>query len=103
MHRKKNREDVSMRMPNPRVTLLASIESLSIPLVQEVVFLADYQCTKCQQRVAEIMIQLLETKAILVSVVEKKVTLTCEYSNEQASICRRFIFLMHFFHSSCTT
>ncbi|KAM3394798.1 hypothetical protein P3S68_003801 [Capsicum galapagoense] len=55
MHRKKNREDVSMRMPNPRVTLLASIESLSIPLVQEVVFLADYQCTKCQQRVAEVM------------------------------------------------
>ncbi|KAM3394799.1 hypothetical protein P3S68_003802 [Capsicum galapagoense] len=44
-----------------------------------------------------------ETKAILGSVVEKKVTLTCEYSNEQASICRRFIFLMHFFHSSCTT
>ncbi|MCD9644003.1 hypothetical protein HAX54_031960 [Datura stramonium] len=48
MHPKKNREDESMRMRNPRVTL-ASIESLSVPLVQEVVFLADYRCTKCQQ------------------------------------------------------
>nr|GMD77103.1 uncharacterized protein LOC109175604 isoform X3 [Ipomoea batatas] len=38
----------------PKVTL-ASIESLAIPLVQEVVFLADYRCARCQKRVAEVM------------------------------------------------
>ncbi|XP_059282678.1 uncharacterized protein LOC132036367 [Lycium ferocissimum] len=109
MHWKKNRlrADESMRMPIPRVTL-ASIESLSIPLVQEVVFLADYRCTKCQQRVAEVMSKMNgETKSLLISVVEKKVTLTCEYSKEEAaSVCRnpfnRFAFLMRCFLSSCT-
>ncbi|KAJ8539199.1 hypothetical protein K7X08_013451 [Anisodus acutangulus] len=107
VNRKKNREDESMRMAIPRVTL-ASIESLSIPLVQEVVFLADYRCTKCQQRVAEVMSKMNgETKSILISVLEKKVTLTCEYSKEEASICRtpfnRFAFLMRWcFLSSCT-
>ncbi|MCE5166253.1 hypothetical protein HAX54_016445 [Datura stramonium] len=103
MHPKKNREDESMRMRNPRVTL-ASIESLSVPLVQEVVFLADYRCTKCQQRVAQVMSKMNgETKSILISVLEKKVTLTCKYSKEEASICRRFAFLMRFFLSSCAS
>ncbi|CAN4093550.1 unnamed protein product [Withania somnifera] len=103
MHRKKNREDESIRMSNCRVTL-ASIESLSIPLMQEIVFLSDYRCIKCQQRVAEVMSKMnRKTKSILISVVEKKVTLTCEYSKEEASICRRFAFLMRFFLSSCSS
>ncbi|XP_009589571.1 uncharacterized protein [Nicotiana tomentosiformis] len=113
--RKKNRlsasseVDKSMRREIPRVTL-ASIESLSVPLVQEVVFLADYRCTKCQQRVAEVMSKMNgETESVLVSVLEKKVTLTCNFSKESegrvASICRnpfnRFTFVMRMFLSSC--
>nr|XP_016460443.1 PREDICTED: uncharacterized protein LOC107783934 [Nicotiana tabacum] len=99
--RKKNRLSA-----NPRVTL-ASIESLSVPLVQEVVFLADYRCTKCQQRVAEVMSKMNgETESVLISVLEKKVTLTCNFSKGRvASICRnpfnRFTFLTRMFLSSC--
>ncbi|KAJ8531098.1 hypothetical protein K7X08_025829 [Anisodus acutangulus] len=101
--RKKNREDESTRMAIPRVTL-ASIESLSIPLVHEVVFLADYRCTKCQQRVVEVMSKMNgEMKSILISVLEKKVTLTCEYSKQEASICRNpFNTFARFFLSFCT-
>ncbi|THG07266.1 hypothetical protein TEA_001856 [Camellia sinensis var. sinensis] len=36
-------------------TSLASLESLTIPLVQEVVLLADFQCEECQKRVANII------------------------------------------------
>lgn len=38
----------------PRTTL-ASIESLTFPLVQEVVILADFKCEGCQKRVADII------------------------------------------------
>lgn len=34
---------------------LASVESLSLPLVQEVVLMADMQCQNCQERVADII------------------------------------------------
>ncbi|XP_019253261.1 PREDICTED: uncharacterized protein LOC109232063 isoform X2 [Nicotiana attenuata] len=97
--RKKNRLSA-----NSRVTL-ASIESLSVPL--EIVFLADYRCTKCQQRVAEVMSRMNgETESVLISVLEKKVTLTCNFSKGRvASICgnpfNRFTFLMRMFLSSC--
>ncbi|XP_055827485.1 uncharacterized protein LOC129895748 isoform X2 [Solanum dulcamara] len=105
MHGKNNREDDEwIRMPNPRVTL-ASTESLSIPL--EIVFLADYRCTICQQRVAQLMSKMKgETKSILVSVVEKKMTLTCEYSKkeeEEEEAASRFAVLMRSFLSSCTS
>ncbi|GFQ06963.1 hypothetical protein PHJA_002840400 [Phtheirospermum japonicum] len=40
--------------PRPRITL-AAVESLAVPLVQEVVFLADFGCARCQERVAEIL------------------------------------------------
>ncbi|CAI9785364.1 unnamed protein product [Fraxinus pennsylvanica] len=61
-------------------TTLAAIESLAIPLVQEVVFLADFRCSGCQQRVAEIMSKMNgETQSVVISVLEKKVTLTCTY------------------------
>ncbi|CAK9176241.1 unnamed protein product [Ilex paraguariensis] len=63
----------------PRTTL-ASIESLTIPLVQEVVLLADFRCSGCQKRVAEIMSKMNgESDSVEVSVLEKKVTLTCKY------------------------
>ncbi|XP_040996852.1 uncharacterized protein LOC121242913 isoform X2 [Juglans microcarpa x Juglans regia] len=34
---------------------LASVESLSLPLVQDVVLSADIGCAECQKRVADIM------------------------------------------------
>ncbi|GKV43959.1 hypothetical protein SLEP1_g51191 [Rubroshorea leprosula] len=34
---------------------LASVESLSMPLVQEIVLSADIRCAECQKRVADIM------------------------------------------------
>ncbi|PNX97753.1 hypothetical protein L195_g020986, partial [Trifolium pratense] len=36
-------------------TSLASLESLSLPLVQEVVLSADMQCESCQKRVSDII------------------------------------------------
>ncbi|XP_020538094.1 uncharacterized protein LOC105642011 isoform X4 [Jatropha curcas] len=42
----------SMLLP---LTSLASVESLSVPLVQEVVLSADIRCTECQKKVAEII------------------------------------------------
>ncbi|KAL9420391.1 hypothetical protein AB3S75_038046 [Citrus x aurantiifolia] len=60
-------------------TSLASIESLSMPLVQEVVLSADIRCSECQKRVADMMSKLNETESVLVNVSEKKVTLTSRY------------------------
>ncbi|XP_052185935.1 uncharacterized protein LOC127797254 [Diospyros lotus] len=61
-------------------TSLASMESLSMPLVQEVVLLADFQCSECQRRVADIISRMNgETESVVVSVLEKKVILTCRY------------------------
>nr|GEY51620.1 putative heavy metal-associated domain, HMA [Tanacetum cinerariifolium] len=39
-------------------TTLATFESLTFPLVQEVVLLADFQCERCQDRVADILSRL---------------------------------------------
>lgn len=36
-------------------TSLASIESLTMPLMQEVVLSADIRCAECQKRVADVM------------------------------------------------
>ncbi|KAL1553553.1 hypothetical protein AAHA92_14213 [Salvia divinorum] len=64
-------------------TTLAAVESLALPLVQEVVFLADFRCPKCQRRVAEIMAKMNgETQSVVISVSEKTVTLTCAYPTE---------------------
>ncbi|KAL1295877.1 hypothetical protein HN51_056691 [Arachis hypogaea] len=58
-------------------TSLASMESLSRPLVQEVVLSADMQCEKCQKRVSDIIAKMhAETESVEVDVLEKKVTLT---------------------------
>ncbi|XP_050223155.1 uncharacterized protein LOC126673186 [Mercurialis annua] len=60
-------------------TSLASVESLSVPLVQEVVLSADMQCVECQKRVAEFISRMNDTESVLINVLEKKVTLTCRY------------------------
>ncbi|KAL5759176.1 hypothetical protein ACOSP7_017700 [Xanthoceras sorbifolium] len=67
------------KQPLISATSLASVESLSMPLVQEVVLSADISCAECQKRVAQIMSRLNETESVLVNVLEKKVTLTCRY------------------------
>lgn len=62
-------------------TSLASLESLSLPLVQEVVLSADMQCETCQKRVADIITKMnAETQSIVVNVLEKKVILTFRIS-----------------------
>ncbi|CAA3014452.1 uncharacterized protein LOC111396259 [Olea europaea var. sylvestris] len=96
-------------------TTLAAIESLAIPLVQEVVFLADFRCSGCQQRVAEIMSKMNgETQSVMVSILEKKVTLTCTYeaanklprgrqiSSVHRTSLRKVCLIMRPFLSSCT-
>ncbi|XP_073131309.1 uncharacterized protein [Henckelia pumila] len=73
--------------PRPQTSTLAAIESLAIPLVQEVVFLADFCCARCQQRVAEIMSGMNGvTQSLMISVLDKKVTLTCAYPIAQPRI-----------------
>ncbi|KAA8532720.1 hypothetical protein F0562_032753 [Nyssa sinensis] len=63
-------------------TSLASMESLTMPLVQEVVLYADFQCAECQKRVADIISRMNGgTESVVVDVLEKKVTLTCIYPN----------------------
>ncbi|KAK1374577.1 Polycystic kidney disease [Heracleum sosnowskyi] len=63
----------------PRITL-ASVESLTLPLVQEIVLLADFRCKGCQEKVATMMSRMNgQTVSIEVSILEKKVTLTCIY------------------------
>ncbi|CAH9103513.1 unnamed protein product [Cuscuta europaea] len=68
------------KVPIQRVTL-ASIESLAIPLVQEVVFLADYRSARCRRRVAAVMSRMNgETDSVMISVLEKKISITCKVS-----------------------
>ncbi|PWA95379.1 hypothetical protein CTI12_AA051440 [Artemisia annua] len=58
-------------------TTLATIESLTFPLVQEVVLLADFQCKRCQDRVADIVSRLNgEADSVEISLMDKKVTIT---------------------------
>jgi len=61
-------------------TSLASLESLTMPLVQEVVLSADIRCAECQKRVADIMARMNGTDSVVVNVLEKKVTLTSRYA-----------------------
>ncbi|XP_028221202.1 uncharacterized protein LOC114402736 isoform X2 [Glycine soja] len=76
---KKELQKVSLKLskdfPFTRTTL-ASMESLSLPVVQQVVLSADMQCEKCQKRVADILTKMNETESVVVNVLEKKVVLT---------------------------
>ncbi|XP_042482828.1 uncharacterized protein LOC122063185 isoform X2 [Macadamia integrifolia] len=57
---------------------LAFVESLSVPLIQEVVLSADLGCANCQKRVAHAISRMdMATDSMVVDILEKKVTLTC--------------------------
>ncbi|GAV59197.1 hypothetical protein CFOL_v3_02728 [Cephalotus follicularis] len=91
------------------VTSLASVESLTMPLVQEVVLLADIRCAMCQKRLDDIMSRFKETESVLVDVLEKKVTLTCRYvkvpTQQVATVYRnplgKIAMIKRIFRSSC--
>ncbi|WJX57807.1 hypothetical protein P8452_43329 [Trifolium repens] len=72
-------------------TSLASVESLSMPLVQEVVLsAADMQCEKCQKRVIDVITKMnVETESVEVNVLEKKVTLTFRLPTVAKEITRQ--------------
>ncbi|KAK5776925.1 hypothetical protein PVK06_044890 [Gossypium arboreum] len=62
---------------NPRSFLLpgsslASVESLSMPLVHEVVYSADIRCAECQMRIVDIISRMNDTDSVLVNVLENK-------------------------------
>ncbi|KAL7607871.1 hypothetical protein Lser_V15G11828 [Lactuca serriola] len=58
-------------------TTLASIESLTFPLIQEVVLMADFRCKMCQDRVANIVSKFNgEMESMEIMIKEKKVILT---------------------------
>ncbi|KAG7941761.1 hypothetical protein I3843_16G062400 [Carya illinoinensis] len=59
-------------------TSLASVEFLSMPLVQEVVLSADIRCAECQRRVADVMSRMNETESVVVNLLEKKVIIRCK-------------------------
>ncbi|KAI3744319.1 hypothetical protein L1987_57398 [Smallanthus sonchifolius] len=76
-----NEEDEEVEFEKNNLTIvpttLATIESLTFPLVQEVVLLADFRCKNCQDRVADIVSRLNgETESMEISLMEKKVTIT---------------------------
>ncbi|CAL1408245.1 unnamed protein product [Linum trigynum] len=75
----KNKKNNKRSMSVPGISSLASIESLSMPLVQEVVISADIQCVQCQKRVADAISRMSGTESVTVNLVEKQVTLTCTY------------------------
>ncbi|XP_009127657.1 uncharacterized protein LOC103852511 [Brassica rapa] len=91
-----------------RESSLASVASLSMPLIQEIVLSADIKCSDCQEKIADIMSRMIETYSILVSVLEKKVTLTCTYSGDrrvsksygEALLCKMSTFKRRMLHSS---
>ncbi|PPS00408.1 hypothetical protein GOBAR_AA20253 [Gossypium barbadense] len=75
---------------NPRSFLLpgsslASVESLSMPLVStptlsfvhEVVYSADIRCAECQMRIADIISRMNDTDSVLVNVLENKLKVLC--------------------------
>ncbi|XP_076906340.1 uncharacterized protein LOC143562418 [Bidens hawaiensis] len=71
-----NEEDEELKLAIVPTTL-ATIESLTFPLVQEVVLLADFRCKNCQDRVADIVSRLNgEVESMEFSLMEKRVTLT---------------------------
>ncbi|WOH07716.1 hypothetical protein DCAR_0727149 [Daucus carota subsp. sativus] len=110
---------MNMRLKNPnkvpysRITL-ASVESLTLPLVQEVVLLADFHCKGCQERVADIMSRMNGVKeSVVISVMDKKVTLTSTYPGivkvHRGQVTRiyensknRVSVMMGFFRFSCS-
>ncbi|CAK9316852.1 unnamed protein product [Citrullus colocynthis] len=60
----------------PRASSLASMESLSLPLVQEIVLTADIRCAECQKKLANILSKMNDTESVVVNLLDKKVILT---------------------------
>ncbi|XP_038892707.1 uncharacterized protein LOC120081691 [Benincasa hispida] len=60
----------------PHASSLASIESLSLPLVQEIVLTADIGCAECQKKLANILSKMNDTESVVVNLLDKKVILT---------------------------
>ncbi|KAK4779891.1 hypothetical protein SAY87_015997 [Trapa incisa] len=69
-----------MPVQNGALCTLASLESLSMPPMQEVVLSADIGCVQCRKRIADVISRMNEVETITVSVREKMVTLSCRYS-----------------------
>ncbi|XP_058775354.1 uncharacterized protein LOC131649619 isoform X2 [Vicia villosa] len=72
-------------------TSLASMESLTMPMVQEVVVSADMQCEECQKRVIDIITKMNETESVEVNVLEKKVTLAFRLPTGAKGVARQII------------
>ncbi|XP_047307393.1 uncharacterized protein LOC124910758 [Impatiens glandulifera] len=71
---------VNKRSKNVPETSLAFVESLTFPPVQEVVLSADFQCKDCREKIAHFISKINgETESIVVSVLDKKITLVCKY------------------------
>ncbi|KAK9903810.1 hypothetical protein M0R45_000918 [Rubus argutus] len=80
---------------SPSGTSLASVESLSMPLFQEVVLSADVRCTGCQNRLADMMSKLGEIESVVVNASEKSVTLVCRYPSTAAKVPSRLVPALH--------
>ncbi|CAI8595671.1 unnamed protein product [Vicia faba] len=73
-------------------TCLASMESLTKPMVQEVVLSADMQCEECQKRVIDIITKMnVETESVEVNVLEKKVALAFRLPTVAKGVARQII------------
>ncbi|XP_019459191.1 PREDICTED: uncharacterized protein LOC109359115 isoform X2 [Lupinus angustifolius] len=70
---------ISKAFPLSR-TSLASMESLSLPMVQEVVLSADMQCEKCLKRITDIIAKMNEIETHMI---EKQKRTVC--------VCGRFV------------
>ncbi|XP_040373496.1 uncharacterized protein LOC112195936 isoform X1 [Rosa chinensis] len=77
------KSNTSLALPGPS---LASVESLSMPVFQEVVLASDIRCTGCQRRLADMISKLgADIESVVVSASEKKVTLVCRYPSTAAA------------------
>ncbi|KAF5764078.1 hypothetical protein HanXRQr2_Chr15g0687821 [Helianthus annuus] len=89
-HDKEEEPEKSKKLVN--VPTLASIESLTFPLVQEVVVLADHRCKMSQDRVADIVSRLNgDMESMEIMMMEKKTTLTfiCKHSKATKTIGKK--------------
>ncbi|XP_022150612.1 uncharacterized protein LOC111018707 [Momordica charantia] len=98
---KKKAAVIGVRKPRifPHASSLASIESLSLPLVQEIVLTADIRCPECQNKLANILSKINDTESVVVNLLEKKVILTrrlqvpstCSNSSSKVATIKRLL------------
>ncbi|KAI7727493.1 hypothetical protein M8C21_001509 [Ambrosia artemisiifolia] len=76
-HKEEEEQEKSNNLVKVPPATLASIESLTFPLVQEVVILADYRCKLCKDKVADIVSKLKgDMESMEMMITEKKVIIT---------------------------